>query len=138
MLTRRFVLFCLAGIIELIFLGLGMGMSVFSLFAALAIIYLAVKILGLNFVNGRVIRMAIGFSLMHICLGNIPIAFAEQAQRLRPISAHFDGKLLSTLSIVFRGPLDHYMYFWFFQSLIFTLIFFGVFVIFRQDNKENG
>lgn len=130
MLTRYFVLFCLAGVIQLIFLGLADGRSIFSIFAALFIIFLSVKILGIHFINSRVMRLALGFSLMHILLGNIPIVLAEQADRLRPISGEFEGTKFSFLSFVFQGPFDHYVVFWLAQSFFFTLVFLGVFVIF--------
>jgi hypothetical protein len=140
MCTRYFVLFCLGGVIELIFLGLGGGKSLFSVFSAIIIIFLSIKILGIRFINGRVIRIALGFSFIHIILGNIPIVIAEQVDRLRPISCEFEGASLSFLSAVFRGPLDHYGVFWFAQSFLFTLLFMGVFAIFSKTIRriDNG
>ena len=129
MFIRYFVLFCLAGVIQLAFLGLGGGTSVFSILSALVIIFISTKILGIHLINGRVIRLAIGFSLMHIFLGNIPIVVADQAVKLRPISDEFEGSKFSTLAGVFQGPFDHYAVFWLAQSLFFTLVFFGIFVI---------
>ena len=131
-MTKYFILFCLAGIIEIIFLGLGMGTSVFSVLAALSLIYLSVRILGLQFVNGRIIRLAVAFSIMNIILGNIPVVVAEKADRLRPISTEFSGNLLSALSIIFKGPLDHYIIFWITQSVFFTAVFLGIFIIFSK------
>jgi len=140
MKTRYFVLFCLAGIIEIIFLGLGMGTSVFSVFAALIIIYLSVRILGIKFINGRIVRLAAAFSVMNIVLGNIPIAAASKAGRLRSLSAEFDGELLSALSIIFKGPLDNYMIFWISQSVFFTAVFLTIFIIFSKVIRrfDNG
>ena len=132
MLTRYFILFCLAGIIEIIFLGLGMGTSVFSILAALSLIYLSVRILGLQFINGRIVRLAMVFSLMNIVLGNIPVVVAEKADRLRPISTEFNGNVLSVLSIIFKGPLDHYIIFWIAQSIFFTAVFLTIFIIFSK------
>ena len=140
MFTRYFVLFCLGGVIELIFLGLGGGTSVFSIFSALIIIFLSIKILGIRFINGRVIRIALGFSFIHIVLGNIPIVVAEQTDRLRPISCEFEGSSLSFLSAVFQGSLDHYGVFWLAQSFLFTIIFMIVFAIFSKILRriDNG
>ena len=140
MKTRYFVLFCLAGIIEIIFLGLGMGTSVFSVFAALIIIYLSVRILGIKFINGRIVRLAAAFSVMNIVLGNIPIAAASKAGRLRSLSTEFDGELLSALSIIFKGPLDNYMIFWISQSVFFTAVFLIIFIIFSRVIRrfDNG
>ncbi|MCP4582817.1 MAG: hypothetical protein GY839_14500 [candidate division Zixibacteria bacterium] len=138
-MTRYFILFCLAGIIELIFMGLGSGTSAFSLLAALSIILFSRIILGKKFVNGRIIRLALGFSALHIILGNIPIAVASQAERHKTVSAVFSDGFWSFLGTIFQGPLDHYIYFWIAQSFIFTLVFLAVFVIFskllrRTDN----
>ncbi len=133
------ILFFLAGIIELLFMGLGMGTSAFSILAALVITYLSSKILKHRFVNGRVLRLALIFSVLHLALGNIPIALATPAERLKPVSIALGDHFLSFLSAIFRGPLDQYQYFWLAQSFIFTLVFLGVFMVFsnllrRADN----
>jgi len=138
-LLSYIILFFLAGIIELIFMGLGMGTSVFSILAALVITYLSSKILKQRFINGRVIRLALTFSIMHLALGNIPIALATPADRLKPVSVALSDHFLSFASAIFRGPLDQYQYFWLAQSIVFTLMFLGVFVLFsnllrRADN----
>jgi len=132
MLTRLIILSCLAGIIEIIFLGLGNGTSSFSIFAALVIVFLSTKIMGKSFANGRIIRLAVWFSLMNIVLGNIPLAVAQQTERLKPLSAEFDGKLLSMLSIIFQGSLDSYLFFWISQSIFFTGLFLVIFIIFSK------
>jgi len=120
-------------------MGLGMGTSAFSILAALVITYLSSKILGHRFVNGRVIRLALTFSILHLALGNIPIAFATPADRLRPVSIALNDHFLSFAGAIFRGPLDQYQYFWIAQSFVFTLLFLSVFVLFskllrRADN----
>jgi len=132
MVTRLIILSCLAGIIEIIFLGLGNGTSTFSIFAALAIVFLSTKIMGKSFANGRIIRLAVWFSLMNIALGNIPLAVAKQTERLKPLSAEFDGKLLSVLSVIFQGSLDSYLFFWVSQSIFFTGLFLVIFIIFSK------
>jgi hypothetical protein len=140
MLARYFVLFCLAGIIEIIFLALGNGTSVFSIAAALLIIFLSVRILGLKFVNGRIIRLAIWFSLLNLALGNMPLILAQPADRLKPVSSSFNGSI-PVLSKIFSGPLDNYLLFWLCQSFLFTMIFLSMFIIFskilrRLDNNK--
>lgn len=138
-MTRYFVLFCLAGVIEMIFMGLGMGMSIFSILSAMTIILFSFLILGKKFVNGRIIKLALAFSALHLILGNMPIALASSDERLRPISTHLDLQLPEFIGSLFTGPLDRYIYFWIAQSFLFTLVFLGVFLIFsvilrRVDN----
>ena len=129
-MTRYFILFCLAGIIEMIFMGLGMGMSIFSMLSAMTIILFSFIFLGKRFVNGRIIRLALGFSLMHLVLGNMPIALASESERMMPVSAQFGISVPRFVGAMFKGPLDHFIFFWIAQSVIFTLAFLGVFVIF--------
>lgn len=114
----------------MIFMGLGMGMSVFSILSAFAIILFSFIFLGKKFVNGRIIRLALAFAVMHLILGNIPIALASQDERLRPVSAELGGKIPSLAGLFFKGPLDYMIYFWLAQSIFFTLVFLGVFMIF--------
>ena len=111
-------------------MGLGMGMSVFSILSAMTIILFSFIILGKRFVNGRIIKLALGYTAMHLVLGNIPIALASPDERLRPVSAHLGDTLPNFLGTIFTGSFDHYIYFWLAQSFMFTLIFLGVFVIF--------
>jgi len=139
MKTRYFILFCLAGIIETLCLGLGMGMSIFSILSALIIVLLSIKLLGKQFINGRIIRLAIAFSIMQIVLGNIPVAVASSIERMQPLAFHLDGFALSVASVIFKGSLDHYVYFWLTQSFIFTAVFLIIFYFFshlirRTDN----
>ncbi|MCD6163297.1 MAG: hypothetical protein J7K40_12930 [candidate division Zixibacteria bacterium] len=140
MLAKYIILSCLAGIIEIIFLGLGKGTSLFSIFAALVIVFLSVRIMGKAFVNGRIIRLAVWFSVMNIALGNIPLAVAKQTERLKPLSAEFDGQLLSLLSMVFKGSFDSYLFFWISQNIFFTGLFLVIFIIFSKLIRrfENG
>ncbi len=138
-MTRYIILFCLAGIIELVFMGLGMGMSVFSILSAMTIILFSFIILGKQFVNGRIIKLALGYSALHFVLGNIPIALASPAERLQPLSANATIEIPDFIGSIFSGPMDHYIYFWLAQSFVFTFVFLGVFLIFsmilrRVDN----
>jgi hypothetical protein len=123
----------------MIFMGLGMGMSMFSVLSAMTIILFSFIILGKKFVNGRIIKLAIGFSIMHLVLGNIPIALASHDERLRPVTSEIGLRVPKIAGALFKGPLDHLVYFWLIQSFIFTLVFLGVFVVFsfllrRIDN----
>jgi len=130
-MTRYIVLFCFAGIIELVFMGLGMGMSMFSALSAIAIILFALIILGKRFINGSIIRLAIAFSIMHLALGNIPIVLASADERLKPVTAGLGWLPVPEIAgSLFKGPLDHLIYFWIVQSIVFTLVFMGVFVTF--------
>ena len=49
---------------------------------------------------------------------------------LMPVSSQLGEKIPAFLGVLFKGPLDHYVYFWIAQSIIFTLIFLSVFVLF--------
>ena len=129
-MTRYIVLFSLAGIIEMIFMGLGMGMSIFSILSAMTIILFSFVILGKRFVNGRVIRLALAFSVMHLILGNIPIALASPTERLSPVTAELGYKIPQLAGLIFTGPFNHLIYFWLAQSVFFTLLFLGVFVVY--------
>lgn len=132
------ILFFLAGIIELAFMSLGLGTSIFSILAALLLAYLSSKILGQRFVNGRVTILALTFSFMHFTLGNIPIALATPTERLQPVAIALGDHFLPFLAAIFTGPLDQYQYFWIAQSFIFTLLFLGVFVSFSSLLKRIG
>jgi hypothetical protein len=129
-LTRYIVLFSFAGIIEMIFMGLGMGMSMFSILSAMTIILFSFIILGKRFVNGRIVRLAIAFSVMHLALGNIPIALASRDERIKPVTLELGKRIPEIAGMFFKGPLDHLMYFWIIQSFVFTLVFLGVFILF--------
>jgi len=131
-LLSYLILFFLAGIIELGFMSLGLGTSIFSILAALLIAYLSSIILGQRFVNGRVTILALTFSVMHLVLGNIPIALATPAERLQPVAIALGDHFLPFLAAIFKGPLDQYQYFWIAQSVVFTLVFLGVFVLFSK------
>lgn len=135
-MTRYIVLFCLAGIIEMTFMGLGMGMSIFSILSAMTIILFSFIILGKRFVNGRIIKLALGYSALHLILGNIPIAFASPIERLQPVSANMNIEIPDFIGSIFTGPLDHYIYFWLAQSFLFTFVFLGVFIIFSMILKR--
>ena len=111
-------------------MGLGMGMSMFSVLSAMTIILFSFIILGKKFVNGRIIRLAIGFSVMHLALGNIPIALASPEERLQSVTSELGFRVPKIAGLIFKGPLDHLLYFWLIQSFVFTLVFLGVFVLF--------